>query len=119
MYQVLDELHLSSISEYGEINLREEKFEGKDCYVLKRPIKEYMESYEEIWIEKDTNLVIRDYKKYGEIYSDEVYTYEIGSVKDEVYQVDDKVFYEVLLESADNLKNLYKSVIEVYQENYK
>ncbi len=97
----------------AELNIEEDNYEGKDCYVIKKYKKDG--GYFEVWIEKESMLVLK-------INEDEDYvvkfSWEIGTVTDEDlkienYEVAKKKFEEHYLligsnELTDSLKKLFE-----------
>lgn len=83
-----------------ELNIIEDKYEGKDCYVIKRYKKDG--GYFEIWIEKESMLVLK-------INEDEDYvikfSWEIGTVTDEDLKIEN---YEVAKESFEQEVEMWK-----------
>lgn len=62
-------------------NLRTERFQGRECYVLKTEEKD---SYNEIWIDKETLIPIRTVQDiYGKEYDERIISFYKDNVKDE------------------------------------
>lgn len=63
------------------LNLREEYFNGKKCYVIRRGDKD---GFLEIWINKNSNMIVRTLEQDNfKYYSEEIYTFTTDIVKDE------------------------------------
>lgn len=63
------------------LSIRTERFNGIDCFVIRSGNKQ---SYTEVWIDKDTNLVLRRVEKeYLKLYRETTYTLVENEVTDE------------------------------------
>lgn len=61
--------------------LREDNFNGKKCYVFRAESKEY---YNEIWIDRDSLIPIKEIQEiYGKMHDEKIILLNIGNVKDE------------------------------------
>lgn len=70
-----------SIIECSTVKVREEEYEGKKCYVLRYGTEEY---YTEIWIEKETNYILKRTQTGGNLtYEEVIYTWSVDTVTDE------------------------------------
>ena len=66
-------------------DIRNERFNGKECYVLKRESKE---GFYEVWILKDEKIPVREIDDtYGVQYIEKIYTFNKNNVSDEEIKV--------------------------------
>lgn len=90
------------------LSLREERFNGIDCYVIRRGNNN---SYRDIWIDKKEKITLRmveeEYMKY---YYETIYTFSEDIVKDE--DVDTSIL------DTEKYKDYERKNIAVYDEKY-
>ncbi len=89
--------------------VRIDRYNGKECYVLK---SENNEGYSEIWIEKDSMLTVRTIQDiYNISYTEKDYKIAINSVKDEDLIVPDLEGYKV----EEYINNVNEEYLELYK----
>ena len=91
-------------------DVRNDRFNGKNCYVLKQ---ESNKSKNELWIDKDSMLIIRTIQDiYNEMFTEKIYNIGINSVKDEDLIVPNLEGYK---EENINL-NINEEYIKLYED---
>lgn len=77
----IDPFNRFDVLDCSSLKVREEKYKDKDCYVISL---EEDEVHDEIWIEKETYIILRKIISTGDDYYDESdFTWNIGIVTDE------------------------------------
>ncbi len=91
-----DDWNSIGIETYKELNIREDNYDGKDCYVIKRWKNDG--GYFEVWIDKSNMTIVK-------VNEDEdfviTYKWEINTVTDEDLMVDDKEAVKDFLQEND------------------
>ncbi len=101
--------HFNNIVMKGRYQVRIDRYNGKECYVLKA---ENNEGYSEIWVVKDSMIVVRTIQDiYNNSYTEKDYNISINSVKDEDLIVPDLEGYKV--EKYNN--NVNEEYLELYE----
>lgn len=74
-------------------DVREERYNGEECYVLKRESKD---SYHEVWISKEKKIPVRELDEiYNVQYIEKIYNFTTNNVTDADIKTTDKVEYTV------------------------
>ncbi len=98
----------NSISRLG-LSLREERFNGIDCYVIRRGNKN---SYRDIWIDKKQKNTLRMVEEeYNKYYCETIYIFSENIVKDE--DVDSSIL------NTEKYQNYNRNNITINDEKYK
>lgn len=93
------------------IRIRTERYKGKECYVAR--IQHNNTSYAEIWIDKETMLVLREINDIiDKQYYEKSFTLDIGNVKEEDISVPNLDEYTItekedLVQNSEILEDLY------------
>lgn len=70
------------------ISIRKDKYNNRDCYVVKNAISE--NGYHEYWIDKESNMVVRTISKSdGVYYREEIFTIILNQTQDEDVEIID------------------------------
>lgn len=95
-------------------NLREERFQGRECYVLRTEDKN---SYNEVWIDKETFIPTREIQDiYGESYDETTRTFYKNNVTDEDVTLDQSKYEGYTITNKEytiedeKARNLYERI---------
>lgn len=89
--------------------VRNDRYNGKDCYVLKKGTNE---GYGEFWIEKDSMMIIRSIQDlYNNSYTEKNYSITINSVKEEDLMLPELEGYKI----EESIENVDEEYIELYK----
>lgn len=99
----------------NSLKIRNDRFNGKDCYVLKSQSNP-KEGYKEIWIEKDTMLPIKIVEDiFNNQYNEKIIMCNINVVKEEDIEIPNKEGYTVENNNVNVDENI-KKVIEQFNK---